>query len=794
MKRIQLQTGFRMEVVAAEPLVEHPVAMSFDADGRAWVAEMRSYMPNVEGEGENAPTGRISVLDDTDGDGRMDKVTRFMENLVLPRAVLPTRGGALVAVPPKLMFCRDTDGDGKANEQTVIAQDYGAGGNPEHQPNGLMPALDNWIYSAKYTKRVRYVGGQWMLDVHPMLGQWGISQDDYGRLFHNTNTDQLRASVIPPHYAERNPNYRVAGANEQIAKSQAVWPAHPTAVDRGYLRTLMRDDGTLRAFTSACAPIVYRGGTFPEEFTGNVFVLEPAANLIKRNILSESEGALSAKDANPEGTEFIRSDYERFRPVNGCVGPDGALYVVDMHHGLIQHKTYLTTYCKDQYLQRELEKHMGTGRIYRIIADGAERFPRPRLSTATTAQLVETLAHANGWWRDMAQRLLVERDDHRAIPLLRKFAASHENPLARLHALWTLEGMRITDPKLILPALSDREPKIRAAAIRLAEPLLNSPIAKDVLTQLTDLAGDESADVRLQFTLTVSGLGTEESDAAVAKLLTADASSRLMRDAALSGLRGRELAFLQRLLSSPNWDAEQRGRAAMIESLTRAVRTEASPRNVSTLLAIAASQSSASWRQRAMLEAMQAPAKAPKSPRRAITLEAEPTAFLALRHSTSEAVANRATAALASIHWIGERGYTPAPPPPPLSPDERKRFDRGRDVYAVTCAPCHQPNGLGQDGLAPPLVDSEWVLGPPTRLVGIVLNGLTGPVSVTGKTYNMDMPALPTLNDDDVAAVLTFVRRNWDHDGSPIDPATVAKARATTRPLPWTERELFNLR
>jgi mono/diheme cytochrome c family protein/glucose/arabinose dehydrogenase len=793
-KRIKLPAGFRMEVVASEPLVEHPVAMSFDADGRAWVVEMRSYMPNVEGDGEKAPTGRISVLEDSDDDGRMDKVNRFMEGLVLPRAVLPVRGGALVAVPPKLMFCRDTDNDGKADEQTVITEDYGAGGNPEHQPNGLMPALDNWIYSAKYTKRLRYVAGQWVLDVIPMLGQWGITQDDFGRLFHNTNTDQLRGSIFPPHYAERNPHYRAAGANEQVAKSQAVWPAHPTAVDRGYLKTIMREDGTLKNFTSACAPVVYRGGIFPPEFNGNAFVLEPAANLIKRNVLVESDGAIDAKDAYAEGVEFLTSNYERFRPVNACVGPDGALYVVDMHHGLIQHKTYLTTYCKDQYLQRELEKHMGTGRIYRIVPETATRFPRPQLSSATTTQLVDTLAHPNGWWRDMAHRLLVERDDHHAIPLLRKVAAAHGNPLARLHALWTLEGLRISDPKVIVPALSDREPKIRAAAIRLVEPLLNSHIKETILPTFMKLADDPSPDVRIQFTLTASGLGTEEADAMLAKLLTDDASNRYVRDAAISGMRGRELGFLQRLLSTPGWETEQLGRDALIGSLTRAILTERSPRHVALLLETVAKQSDVVWRQHAMLDAMQPPAKAPKTRRRSIMLESEPTAFLALRESIDDNLAQKVTAALIAIHWPGEPGYAPPPPPPPLSPDEQARFDRGRGLYAMTCAACHQPSGQGQDGLAPPLVDSEWVLGPPSRLIGIVLHGLNGPVTVGGKTYNMDMPALPTMSDDDVAAVLTFVRRNWEHDASPVAPAAVAKMRAASRPTPWTERELLNLR
>jgi glucose/arabinose dehydrogenase len=539
---MQLAEGFRIETVAEEPLVEHPVAMAFDADGRIWVVEMRSYMPDVEGNGEDAPSGRVKFLEDLDGDGRMDKSTVFLDKLVLPRAVGIVRDGVLIAAPPRLLFCRDTNGDGQSDEQTVVATDYGVPGNPEHMPNGLMPGVDNWLYSANYDKRIRYDGHAWHSEIVPELGQWGISQDDFGRLFHNTNTDQLRGSLIAPHYADRNPHYRTAvSVNEQIAKDQTVWPAHATAVDRGYLAHLMRRDGTLRNFTAACAPLVYRGGLFPRDLHHNAFVCEPAANLIKRNVIVEGDdGTLLAKNAY-EKTEFLRSTYERFRPVNLNVGPDGALYVVDMHHGLIQHKTYLTTYCKEQYEAKQLNRHMMTGRLYRIVPANAPRpLPTVKLSKATTPQLIEHLAHTNGQVRDTAQRLLVERGDVRALSPLRKMATKHANPLARLHALWTLDGMRVRDPNVILAALNDREPKIRAAAIRLAEPLLASPIKDKATAAVLQLVEDSSADVRLQFALTVSALGTPEGDAAVIELLSKVAPAAPTREA--RGIDGDERA------------------------------------------------------------------------------------------------------------------------------------------------------------------------------------------------------------------------------------------------------------
>jgi glucose/arabinose dehydrogenase len=281
-KTMKLPKGLRVEVVACEPMVQHPVAMAFDADGRMWVAEMRSYMPDYEGNGEKQPLGRISILEDTDGDGRADKSTIFMDKLVLPRAICPVRDGALVAVPPKLLFVRDTNGDGRADQQTVLAEDYGIRGNPEHQPNGLMPAMDNWIYNAGYDKRLRFIDGKWVLDVVPDLGQWGITQDDWGRLYFNNNSDQLRGAMISPHYANRNPRYRAESVNWQIVKDQSSWPAHDTAFNRGYMKNMRREDGTLARVTAACGPVIYRGTLFPKEYWGNAFVCEPTGNLIKR--------------------------------------------------------------------------------------------------------------------------------------------------------------------------------------------------------------------------------------------------------------------------------------------------------------------------------------------------------------------------------------------------------------------------------------------------------------------------------------------------------------------------------
>lgn len=793
-KTIHIAPGFHLELVAAEPMVQHPVTMSWDPDGRLWVAEMRSYMPDVNATGENAPTGRISVLEDTDGDGRMDKSTVFLNHLVLPRAVSFVRGGVLVATPPNLYFCQDTDGDLKCDTKTLVAKDYGITGNPEHQPNGIMPALDNWIYSANYDKRLRYVNNAWLSETLPELGQWGITQDNFGRLFHDSNTDQLRGSLFPPHYADRNPHYHPAGANEQIAKDQTVFPLHATAVDRGYVRSLMRDDGTIHYFTAACAPCVYRGGLYPSDFDGNAFVCEPAGNLIKRNLLAENEGAVTASNAYPD-KEFLASDYERFRPVNLFNAPDGCLYVVDMHHGLLQHKTYLTTYCETQYLARQLQTHLQTGRIYRIVPDGTKPFPRPHLSNAATADLLAALSHPNGWWRDTAQRLLVERDDHRAVAPLKKVATTSANPLARLHALWTLEGLHAANADILTPLLSDADPHVRAAAVRVSETLLNSASRPKIQPVVLKLAGDSDPAVQLQLALSLTPLGIPETDALVASLVTRSADNALLRDAVLTGLRGRELEFLSRLLTSGEWSADAPGRAATLTALARCILIEGSPGHVADLLRLIPTQTG--WRQVALLEGLRPPG-APKRKKNAppaahpVMLAGEPTEFLTLRANAK--YADQLDDILAVVHWPGQPGYTPPPPPKPLTREEQALFEHGRGVYTAVCAACHKPTGLGQEGLAPPLVDSEWVLGPQSRLIRIVLNGLTGPVTVGGKSYALDMPNLQRLPDEDLAAALTYVRRSWDHTASAVRPEAVKKVRATSRPTSWTERELLKVR
>jgi hypothetical protein len=212
-------------------------------------------------------------------------------------------------------------------------------------------------------------------------------------------------------------------------------------------------------------PWIYRGDLLGSEFYGNAFVCEPAGNLVKRNVITASNGTLTARDAYHE-SEFLASTDERFRPVNLYTGPEGALYVVDFHRGVIEDRISLTSYLRKQAEDRGLDKPIGLGRIYRIVPEGKSVVVKPQLHKETPVQWVGHLSAANSWWRTTAQRLLVERNDATIVPALQELAAHGPNPLGRLHALWTLDGMGRLDDAAVTAALNDSDARVRAAAVR----------------------------------------------------------------------------------------------------------------------------------------------------------------------------------------------------------------------------------------------------------------------------------------------------------------------------------------
>ncbi|HEY0863093.1 MAG TPA: PVC-type heme-binding CxxCH protein [Lacunisphaera sp.] len=789
-KTLKVAPGFRAEIAAADPLVGDPVAMTFGPDGRIWVVEMRGYMRNADGKDENAKVGTVAILEDTDGDGRADKRTTFLDGLVMPRALALVGDGVLVAEPPHLWFARDTNGDSVADEKKEVFSDYGGTSNPEHTANGLMWALDNWIYNANHTQRFRYLGnGRFESDSTLSRGQWGISQDDTGRIYHNSNSDPLRADLVPTAYLRRNPFLlNAAGANVRLAPANLpIWPGRVTAgVNRGY--KILNSEGKITAVTAACGPLIYRSALFPAEFYGNAFFVEPAGNLVKRLVLTEAGGTVTAANAY-EGSEFITSTDERFRPVNTASGPDGALYVVDMYRGIIQHRIYMTSFLRKQVEERGLADGIGMGRIYRLVPEGATR-PKVKFNLATepTAQLVTRLRAANSWWRDTAQRILVERRDPAATAPLRELVRSGP-PLARLHALWTLHGTEQLDRDTVLASLGDKDERVAAAAIRLAEKWLRTPSDTGIYQAVTAVNAAASPALTLQLALS---LGESPAPAAVTDLAgIAKRAGRqpFVADAIVSGLAGRELEFIE-LIDVAN--TSDQAAPALTLATSALLKSGDAARITKVLALLEPAAPVAPWVRSAVLNGIER--SLPKTPEGKavagmIAVEPRPLLLLSVQGGNTPE-AKQAGRLSTLLKWPGKPGLEKesAEIAARLTPEQKVLFEKGREIFATICAACHQAGGEGLAGLAPQLLYSKYVLGVEGAITRIVLNGK--------EREGLVMPPLRgALDDTSIASVLTYIRQSWGHNAPPVSPESVAKVRAVVgnREEPWSDEELLTI-
>ena len=835
LKRFAMPPGYRVELVASEPLVQDPVMIDWDGEGRMWVVEMPGYMPDINAKGEHDPIGKIVVLEDTNNDGRMDKRTVFQDGLVLARWLKVLGRGVLVAEPPNLWLFEDTNGDLRADRRELVTKEYGRReGNVEHNANSLLWALDNNIYTSEIDIDLRLKNGKFEVRKTLSRGQWGITQDDAGRIFRNTNESALHVDVVPARYYMRHPNLvRTRGSHESLngpnGELNEVWPIRPTrGVNRGYQHGILRDDGTLAKYTSVCTPMVYRGDRLPSELYGNLFIVDPTVNLVSRIILEDGKDGLTAAKAYRDVRgEFLASTDERFRPVNLSLAPDGTLYVVDMYRGIIQHKGYMTEYLRDYVQTHEMAQPNSRGRIYRIMHESSKRDTTPLPMRSTPAQLVSMLAHPNGWRRDMAQQLLVERGDTSVVPALRKMASSAADVRTRLHALWTLDGLDAIEPGDVMSALSHANRDVRVSGLRLAERWLgqpNHPLQGAVLKRLND----NDWAVRRQLAATLGELPAQSKESAIATILERYGDDPIAVDAALSGLNGSELVVLDRLLQGTS---ETPQRTAAITMLAATIVKAADDVPVQALMQRVAETSRAPWQRAALLRGAEvsllgatmpgnsgrgagdpnAPcetcpggrggpggarafpgalegADPPAPPSRAggpfVMLASEP-ALVAVAAQPGE-LGDRAAKVLARVGWPGKPGMAAAAP---LSAADQTRFAAGQELYKNLCEGCHGADGREQPGATPNIAGAPNVIGEPGIPIRILLHGKEGPVGL--------MPAHgESMSDAEIAAVLTYLRRAWGQTASPIDAASVQQIRAATagRTRAWTPAELGQIK
>ena len=571
---LRIQPGFTMQLAACEPLVASPVAMAWDEDGRLFVAEMRSYS-----ERQEESLGRIRVLHDDDDDGDYDRAVVFADNLAWPTAICCWRGGVFVGDAPDLLYLKDTDGDGRADERRRVFTGFSTG-NVQGLLNSLTFGLDNRIHgSASSTGgKVRRIGDGEPLDLggrdfsfapdaeelrtETGGAQHGLGFDDWGRKYICHNSDHAICCMIEDRYLARNPWYTPPSAKASIAADgpqAAVFRASPVEPWR-LLRTRLRGSGIVpglveqggRAsgyFTSATGITAVRGDAFGPELSGMLIVGDVGSNLIHRKRVRQ-DGAGVVAERVDEGGELVASTDIWFRPVQFANGPDGALWCIDMYREVIEHPGSLVPQIK-QHL--DLDSGRDRGRIWRLTPEDFRRRSTPRMSGMSTLELVDALSHPNAWHRQTAARLIFERRDPAAMPMLAALAMNAAvQPLARLHALHALEGGGSLEPAHVLSALNAAEPRLRAASLSLAERFVAAGDGP-LISRLVQMAAEEpDASVRFRLALSAGFLPDPERAQTLSRLLARDGSDPWCRIAAFTSLHGEAGTILVNWLSTPD--------------------------------------------------------------------------------------------------------------------------------------------------------------------------------------------------------------------------------------------------
>tara|TARA_R110002049_G_scaffold4601_6_gene32859 strand:- start:34591 stop:39018 length:4428 start_codon:yes stop_codon:yes gene_type:complete len=549
---LHVRQGYTVELVAAEPLVQDPVAINWGADGTLWIAEMADYPLGIDGKGQ--PGGRIRSLRDTDGDGKYDESVVFAADIGFPNGVFPWRDGVFVTSAPQVLFLRDTTGDGIADERNVVLEGFAAD-NQQLRVNGLRWGLDNHIYCASGSntlarakdtnvKEIR-TGNAVALgsrdfsfdpdsgQLFPQSGptQFGRNRDDWGNWFGSVNSYPLWHFVMEDHYVRRNPLFAAPDSRQQL-----LMPRNPKVYPAKSPEKRYRSSQHSGRFTSACSGMIYRDELlFPTDESQHSFVCEPFHNLVQHNVLrDDGVSFVASRDPKEPVFDFFASKDRWCRPVMVRTGPDGALWVVDLYRYVIEHPQFLSDEGK-----AELEPHYRAGhergRIYRIYPENNPPRSIAKLDQASTEQLVESLESPNGVVRDLAQQQLLIRGDDGSATMLKTLVLSGKSPLARLHALCALDGLDALTPEVLVSAMADDHPGVRRRAVRLAE--LAGKQRNDVRAAALRLTDDPDKKVRLQLANSLGEWNEHSSTApALAKLAMSGADDSFMIAAIISSI------------------------------------------------------------------------------------------------------------------------------------------------------------------------------------------------------------------------------------------------------------------
>ena len=587
-----VKRGFHLELVAAEPLVASPVAVSFDENGRLFVLEMRDYSEQRE---LTPHLGRVRLLEDTDGDGRYDRATVFADDLPWPTAIIWARGGLFVCAAPDIVWLQDTNGDGNADVRRIVFTGFNSGLpklNVQALPNSFAWGPDNLIHLQtgggnrgviRCLERTdlsaqELAGRDFWFDPRTFAfgfeaggGQFGMSYDDRGRRFVCNNSDHLRTYLFDDRYGARNPFSALpsplvsVAADGPAAEVFRISPDEPWRVVRTRWRVAGKVSGPVEGggrvsgyFTGATGTMVYRGDAFGPDFLGNTFTGDAGGNLVHRKQLrAVGVSVVGERPADERAAEFVASRDTWFRPVSFANAPDGTLYIVDMYREVIEHPWSIPEPIKAHL---DLTSGRDRGRIWRIAPDGFKARPLPALGSASNEELLAALAHPNGWHRDTATRLLCEHRDPAVVSALARLLAESASALSRLHALRVLDGLDALSEPVLLGALSDSDEMVREQAVKLTERLRsNGHAPEEIWRKLSALVQDPAPRVRLQLAFTLGEFRNDASLRTLAALAKTDVGDDWISAAARSGPPDRMAALCAELAADQKFAASSRG-------------------------------------------------------------------------------------------------------------------------------------------------------------------------------------------------------------------------------------------
>jgi mono/diheme cytochrome c family protein len=503
-----------MTPLLSEPLIEDPAQIAFDGNGRMFVVELRGYFQTPEGIDLIPPIGRISMHEDRDNDGTFEHHSVFVDKLVFPRFVMPFGADTILTMETnadEVWKYTDTNADGVADKKELFTTNFGRAGNMESQQASLFWAMDNWLYSTVNAFRLRWTpNGILKEPTGPNSSQWGVTQDNDGKVWF-----QGGASGVPGYFQFPVHYGNFATPDQLEPELNIVWgaPIRIGDIQAGVPGTRM-PDGSLIYATAAAGNEIYRGDRLPNDLIGDYLHGEVVARIVRRLRPVKTEGLTQLQNVYPR-SEFIRSLDPLFRPADVTTGPDGTIYIADMYRGMIEGAEWAKqgTYLREKIKQYQLDKITGHGRIWRLTYDGIARDrTRPRMLNETPRQLVAHLSHPNGWWRDTAQRLLVLKQDKSVVPALKTMAQTSQNQLARIHALWTLEGLSAADSVLVRELMKDPDPQIRQTAIRVSETLYKAG-DRSFGADYKAMTTDRDVEVVIQALLTTNTLRVADANA-----------------------------------------------------------------------------------------------------------------------------------------------------------------------------------------------------------------------------------------------------------------------------------------